>query len=99
MCAYSHRFLEEKKRSLDCHILGCVVFILLFAAILLDGSNKNSSEKDVVWYKTSKGFSFIDTIKKDLEEACPGIVSREDVLVISTRDGIVLVGIYSLFAS
>ncbi|XP_057496270.1 peroxidase 3-like isoform X2 [Actinidia eriantha] len=48
--------------------------------------------KDVVQNKTLKGFNFIDTIKEDFEEACPGIVSCEDFLVLSTRDDIVLAG-------
>ncbi|PSR92606.1 Peroxidase [Actinidia chinensis var. chinensis] len=70
----------------DCFIQGCD------ASVLLDDSNGNSIEKDAIPNQTLKGFDFIDTIKDELEEACPGIVSCADILVLSTRDAIVLAG-------
>ncbi|XAR67262.1 Peroxidase [Bertholletia excelsa] len=73
----------------DCFIEGCD------ASILLDNSNGNenqSSEKDATPNRSLNGFDFIDTIKAELEDACPGVVSCADTLVLATRDAIVLAG-------
>ncbi|KAJ4829892.1 hypothetical protein Tsubulata_013154 [Turnera subulata] len=39
---------------------------------------------------TLKGFHIIQAIKKDLEEACPEVVSCAEVLALATRDGVLL---------
>ncbi|CAL5341460.1 unnamed protein product [Camellia sinensis] len=73
----------------DCFIQGCD------ASVLLNDSNRNanhSAEKDATPNRTLKGFDYIDTIKQELEDACPGIVSCADILVLATRDAIVLAG-------
>ncbi|XP_059295182.1 putative Peroxidase 48 [Lycium ferocissimum] len=71
----------------DCFIEGCD------ASILLADSNQNGTvEREAIPNRTLKGFNFIDTIKDEIEEACPGVVSCSDVLVLATRDGIVLAG-------
>ncbi|KAA8542838.1 hypothetical protein F0562_023990 [Nyssa sinensis] len=65
------------------------------ALVLLDDSNGNenhSIEKRAIPNLTLKGFNFIDKIKEELESACPGVVSCADILVLATRDGIVLAG-------
>ncbi|PHU26958.1 hypothetical protein BC332_05290 [Capsicum chinense] len=69
----------------DCFIGGCD------ASVLLVGMN-GTVERDAIPNKTLKGFDFIDMIKDEIEEACPGVVSCSDILVLATRDGIVLAG-------
>ncbi|KAF8024407.1 hypothetical protein BT93_F1559 [Corymbia citriodora subsp. variegata] len=80
----------------DCFIRGCD------ASVLLDDSHGNRShpiEKQAIPNRTLKGFDRIDTIKQELEDHCPGVVSCADVLVLATREGIVLAGgpFYPLF--
>ncbi|EEF48779.1 Peroxidase 57 precursor, putative [Ricinus communis] len=73
----------------DCFIKGCD------ASVFLDDSNGNSNrsiEKQAIPNRTLKGLDKIDMIKKDLENACPGVVSCADTLALATRDGVVLAG-------
>ncbi|XP_034697691.1 putative Peroxidase 48 isoform X1 [Vitis riparia] len=73
----------------DCFIQGCD------ASILLDDSNEStnrSAEKLAIPNQTLKGFDKVEKIKEELEKACPGVVSCADILVLATRDGIVLAG-------
>ncbi|KAJ9709489.1 hypothetical protein PVL29_001121 [Vitis rotundifolia] len=73
----------------DCFIQGCD------ASILLDDSNESmnrSAEKLAIPNQTLKGFDKVGKIKEELEKACPGVVSCADILVLATRDGIVLAG-------
>ncbi|KAG5546884.1 hypothetical protein RHGRI_018897 [Rhododendron griersonianum] len=80
----------------DCFIQGCDASVLLDDS---NGNNNQSTEKDAIPNSTLKGFDFIDAIKEELEDSCPGIVSCSDILVVSTRDSIVLAGgpFYPLF--
>nr|XP_016451630.1 PREDICTED: putative Peroxidase 48 isoform X1 [Nicotiana tabacum] len=72
----------------DCFIRGCDASVLL-----ADSNNENGTvERDAIPNRTLKGFDFIDMIKDEIEEACPGVVSCSDILVLATRDGIVLAG-------
>ncbi|KAL3734059.1 hypothetical protein ACJRO7_023415 [Eucalyptus globulus] len=72
------------------------------ASVLLDDSHGNRShptERQAIPNRTLKGFDRIDTIKQELEDHCPGVVSCADVLVLATREGILLAGgpFYPLF--
>ncbi|KAM4080569.1 hypothetical protein ACJW30_11G027300 [Castanea mollissima] len=73
----------------DCFIEGCD------ASVLLDDSNGNknySIEKQAIPNQTLKGFDKIDSIKEELEKACPEVVSCADIVSIASRDGIMLAG-------
>ncbi|OIT36549.1 PREDICTED: putative Peroxidase 48 [Nicotiana attenuata] len=71
----------------DCFVGGCD------ASVLLADSSKNGSvEREAIPNRTLKGFNFIDMIKDEIEEACSGVVSCSDILVLATRDGIILAG-------
>ena len=61
------------------------------ASVLLDAVNGVRSEKDYPPNETLKGFDIIDSIKAELEAACPGIVSCADILVLAAREVVVLV--------
>ncbi|KAF0913441.1 hypothetical protein E2562_022222 [Oryza meyeriana var. granulata] len=68
----------------DCFVNGCD------ASILLDGSN---SEKFAGPNNNSvRGYELIDTIKADLESACPGVVSCADIVALAAKYGVLLSG-------
>jgi len=70
------------------------------ASILLDNDEYIDSEKDSPPNDSLKGFDVIETIKSKLEEACPGVVSCTDILVLAARDSVVLVTLFiSLYIS
>ncbi|XP_019226938.1 PREDICTED: putative Peroxidase 48 isoform X2 [Nicotiana attenuata] len=71
----------------DCFIGGCDASVLL-----ADNSKNETIEREAIPNRTLKGFNFIDMIKDEIEEACPEVVSCSDILVLATRDGIVLAG-------
>ncbi|KAL3346150.1 hypothetical protein AABB24_024877 [Solanum stoloniferum] len=60
--------------------------------MLADRNENGTVEREAIPNMTLKGFNFIDTIKDEIEEECPGVVSCSDILVLATRDGIVLAG-------
>ncbi|KAI4325241.1 hypothetical protein MLD38_030656 [Melastoma candidum] len=73
----------------DCFIKGCD------ASIFLDDNHGNESrsiEKQALPNRTLKGFDKIDLIKSEIEDSCPGIVSCADILVLATREGVLLTG-------
>ncbi|XP_027344912.1 putative Peroxidase 48 [Abrus precatorius] len=70
----------------DCFVQGCD------ASVLLDDDDYIDSEKESPPNANLKGFEVIQTIKSKLEEACPGVVSCADILVLAARDCVALSG-------
>ncbi|XP_009126400.1 peroxidase N-like isoform X2 [Brassica rapa] len=68
----------------DCFVNGCD------ASVLLDGDD--SEKLAIPNLNSARGFEVIDTIKADVEYACPGVVSCADILTLAARDSVVLSG-------
>ncbi|KAL6602832.1 hypothetical protein ACP70R_043193 [Stipagrostis hirtigluma subsp. patula] len=67
----------------DCFVQGCD------ASILLDAGGEKSAGPNA---NSVRGFEVIDTIKSNVEAACPGVVSCADILALAARDGTTLLG-------
>ena len=65
--------------------------VMLWSSWLTEMVIKTSIERQVIPNQTLTGFDKIDSIKEELEKACPGVVSCADIVSIATRDGIMLV--------
>ncbi|CAA7409071.1 unnamed protein product [Spirodela intermedia] len=65
----------------DCFVRGCDASILLNAT-----DSSNPAEKDAIPNSFLRGYKVIDTIKANLEKACPSTVSCADVLALIARD-------------
>ncbi|XP_019157473.1 PREDICTED: lignin-forming anionic peroxidase-like [Ipomoea nil] len=71
----------------DCFVQGCD------ASILLDESPTIKSEKTALPnHASARGYDVIEAAKRELEKACPGIVSCADVLSVAARDATVAAG-------
>ncbi|KAG8379951.1 hypothetical protein BUALT_Bualt07G0143000 [Buddleja alternifolia] len=70
----------------DCFVEGCD------ASVLLDPADGIESEKDSPPNISLKGYDVIDRIKSELEEACPGVVSCADIIVLAARESVLLAG-------
>lgn len=65
----------------DCFVQGCD------ASILLDPSSSIDSEKNALPnFKSARGYEVIDSVKSQLENICPGVVSCADILTVAARD-------------
>lgn len=71
----------------DCFVNGCD------ASILLDDTSTFTGEKNANPNRNSaRGYEVIDTIKTQVEAACPNVVSCADILALAARGGTVLLG-------
>lgn len=69
-----------------CQLQGCD------ASILLDDTANFTGEKTAGPNNNSvRGFDVIDTIKSQVENVCPGVVSCADILAVAARDSVVAV--------
>lgn len=61
-------------------------------SVLLDDTSRLKGEKNAVPNKNSaRGFEVIDSIKSEVEKACPDVVSCADILAIAARDSVKIV--------
>lgn len=71
----------------DCFVNGCD------GSILLDDTSSFTGEKNAIPNRNSaRGFDVVDNIKSSVEKVCPGVVSCADVLAITARDSVAILG-------
>ncbi|GMH05050.1 hypothetical protein Nepgr_006890 [Nepenthes gracilis] len=71
----------------DCFVNGCD------GSVLLDDSSTFIGEKKAAPnLKSLRGFNVVDEIKSAVEKVCPGIVSCADVLAVTARDSVAILG-------
>ncbi|OEL20329.1 Peroxidase 3 [Dichanthelium oligosanthes] len=62
------------------------------ASVLLNATGGNEAERDAAPNLTLRSFGFIDRIKALVEKECPGVVSCADILALSARDSVGVIG-------
>ncbi|KAJ8451839.1 hypothetical protein Cgig2_007322 [Carnegiea gigantea] len=71
----------------DCFVNGCD------GSLLLDDTPTMLGEKEALSNINSlRSYEVIDEIKEALEEACPGVVSCADIIIMAARDAVALSG-------
>ncbi|KAJ0046563.1 hypothetical protein Pint_06657 [Pistacia integerrima] len=71
----------------DCFVNGCD------GSLLLDDTSSFTGEKNAVPNRNSaRGFDVVDNIKSAVENVCPGVVSCADILAITARDSVAILG-------
>lgn len=71
----------------DCFVNGCD------GSILLDDTSSFTGEKRAAPnFRSARGFEVVDNIKSAVEKACPGVVSCADILAITARDSVAILG-------
>lgn len=70
----------------DCFVRGCD------ASVLLAATPTNQTELTAIANGNLRGFEIIDNAKQALEVVCPGVVSCADILALSTRDAVDMLG-------
>ncbi|XVF82009.1 hypothetical protein PTKIN_Ptkin16aG0008500 [Pterospermum kingtungense] len=71
----------------DCFVNGCD------GSILLDDTSSFTGEKNANPNRNSaRGFDVVDNIKSAVENVCPGVVSCADILAITARDSVTILG-------
>lgn len=71
----------------DCFVRGCDASILINST-----SANNNTEKAGNPNKTLRGFDFIDRVKAAVEAECPGVVSCADIIALTARDAVGVIG-------
>ncbi|NP_001313073.1 peroxidase P7-like precursor [Nicotiana tabacum] len=71
----------------DCFVNGCD------GSLLLDDTSSFTGEKRAAPnVNSARGFEVIDNIKSAVEKVCPGVVSCADILAVTARDSVVILG-------
>ncbi|MBA0782341.1 hypothetical protein Gotri_000235 [Gossypium trilobum] len=71
----------------DCFVNGCD------GSVLLDDTSSFIGEKNAAPNRNSaRGFNVVDDIKSAVEIVCPGVVSCADILALSARDSVTILG-------
>ncbi|KAA0033480.1 peroxidase 4-like [Cucumis melo var. makuwa] len=71
----------------DCFVNGCDGSILLEDTPTFTGEQTAAPNN-----RSVRGFDVIESIKKNVEKICPGVVSCADILTLSARDAVVVLG-------
>lgn len=71
----------------DCFIQGCD------ASIMISSTPFNRAERDLAENNIGQtAFDTISEIKKEVERACPGVVSCADIIALAAKDAVALLG-------